>query len=213
MRAPRQAHLLQATLLATLEKAANQALASDPASLQALTNHSGRLLAFHLRFPATSVYLLVVEDGIELFHASDAAADVSVSAAANELAALFFNWNLQPSLIGGSLQIEGDRELLQSVRDILKQLDIDWGALLSPWVGDDIAQQLDFGGRQLMSWMREAGSQLGKQLGQYFTQDSGLLALRQDVYEFCQDVDELRFDADRLSARINRLQRRQPPES
>ena len=35
--------------------------------------------------------------------------------------------------------------------------------------------------------------------------ESGLLALRRDVYEFYQDVDELRGDVDRLDARIQRL--------
>jgi len=200
------ANLLKASLLATLEKSANRALASDPASLAALTEHSGRLLAFHLSLPPTDVFLLILEDGVELYHASEATPDVSVTAAPADLAALFFNWQKQPELIGGRVRIEGDRELLQQISAILRGLDIDWAALLAPHLGDNLAQQIDFGGRRLAAWLKDTGKLLGQQLSGYLKQESGLLALRHDVYEFCQDVDELRFDVDRLDARIRRLQ-------
>ena len=42
-------------------------------------------------------------------------------------------------------------------------------------------------------------------MGDYIGGESGLLALRRDVYEFYQDVDELRGDVDRLEARVQRL--------
>lgn len=199
------ANLLKASLLATLEKSANRALASDPASLAALAEHSGRLLAFHISLPPTDVFLLILEDGIELYHASEAQPDVSVTASPADLAALFFNWQKQPELIGKRVLVSGDRELLQAINTILRGLDIDYGALLAPHVGDNLAQQIDFGGRRLLSWLKDTGSLLGQQFSTYLKQETGLLALRHDVYEFCQDVDELRFDVDRLDARIRRL--------
>lgn len=209
----RPANLLQATLLASLEKAANRALAADPVSREALCEHAGRLLAFHPGIPLTDSYLLIVADGIELYHASEAVPDVSVTASPADLAALLLNWKRQPQLIGGRVQIDGDRELLQAIQAILANLDIDWGALLAPWLGDNLAQQIDFGGRRLLSWLKDAGGQLGGQMSGWLQQDSGLLALRHDVYEFCQDVDELRFDVDRLQARINRLNARRESQS
>ncbi len=202
------ANLWQAALLARLEKAANNALATDPTSFERLTAHSGRLLAFHLTAPRLSIYLLIVEEGVELYHVSEAQADVTVTAAAIDLAAIFFNWQNQPSLIGSRVRIDGNRELLQAIQSILSGLAVDWGSLLSPLLGDNIAQQVDYGSRRLLSWLGTTGRQLGQQLNRYLQEDSGLLALRRQVYEFCQDVDELRYDVDRLDARIRRLQQK-----
>ncbi|HAM77364.1 MAG TPA: hypothetical protein DCQ09_17495, partial [Alcanivorax sp.] len=80
-----------------------------------------------------------------------------------------------------------------------------WGALLEPVIGGEMAQQLDQGARRLFGWARQAFDRLGHQMGDYIGGESGLLALRRDVYEFYQDVDELRGDVDRLDARIQRL--------
>jgi ubiquinone biosynthesis protein UbiJ len=207
------ASLLKASLLATLEKTVNRTLASDPVALAALAEHSGRLLAFHLNLPVVDVFVLIMEDGVELYHASDAEPDVSVTASPADFAALFFNWQRQPELIGNRILIQGDRELLQQILAILRALDMDIGALLAPSLGDNLAQQLDYGSRRLFSWLKDTGQLLGQQLSSYLKQESGLLALRHDVYEFCRDVDELRFDVDRLAARIDRLRHQQGASS
>ena len=151
------------------------------------------------------LYALIVEEGVELYLRSDAEPDVSVTGNPVDLAALLLDWRRQPNVIGGALRVEGNRELLQDVRDLAADLDLDWGALLEPVIGGEMAQQLDQGARRLFGWARQAFDRLGHQMGDYIGGESGLLALRRDVYEFYQDVDELRGDVDRLDARIQRL--------
>lgn len=197
--------LLSATALASIERAINTTLATDPASQQQLAKHAGRLTALRVSFPPMSLFILIVEDGVELYHHSDAQPDVSIAGHPLDLAATLLNWRTRPALIGGPISISGNQQLLQDLQRIAQQLDIDWGALLAPITGNEIAQQLDHGARRLFGWARQTASRLTEQLGDYVGNESGLLPERRQVYEFGQDVDALRLDVDRLEARIGRL--------
>ena len=188
-----------------MERAINTALRSDPASADRLALHAGRLLAIEVTLPPLAIYALIVEDGVELYHRSDANADVTVKGNPMDLAALLLNWNTRPGVIGGPVDISGNRELLQEMQQLAGELQIDWGAILEPVTGSELAQQLDYSARRLFGWARQAAGRLTEQLADYVGNESGLTPGRRDVYEFGQDVDELRMDVDRLDARIQRL--------
>ena len=152
----REPGLISTTAIASVERAINAALRSDPATAARLSRHAGRLLAVHLTLPPLRLYALIVEEGVELYLRSDAEPDVSVTGNPVDLAALLLDWRRQPNVIGGALRVEGNRELLQDVRDLAADLDLDWGALLEPVIGGEMAQQLDQGARRLFGWARQA---------------------------------------------------------
>lgn len=204
--------LLSTTAVAAIERAVNRALRADPASAARLAEYAGDLVAIHLTLPPTALYMLVVEDGVELYLYSDAPPDVTLTGNPADLAALLFDWRRQPGAIGGALRIEGDRQRLQDLRDIATGLDVDWGALLEPLFGGELAQQVSVGARRLFGWARDTASRLGEQAGDYMAGESGLLALRREVHEFYRDVDDLRDDVDRLEVRIRHLQTRSMPD-
>jgi|SRR5690554_367870 len=208
----RPPNLFEATTLATLERAINSALHGDPLSLEQLRDHSGRLLAVHLTFPPLSIYALLVDDGIELYHGSEAEADVTVRGGPIDLAAQLLDWKTAESAIAGPVQIDGDRELMQSVIAIFKQLDLNWAALLQPLLGSELAQQIEYGAKRVFSMARQAFDLFLNRAGDFLRDESSMMALRRDVVEFNQDVDELRFDTDRLAARIARLRPTPPAE-
>ncbi len=195
-----------------MERAINAALRNDPATREHLARHIGRLVAVHFTLPPLTVYALVVEDGMELYHTSDARPDIRLRGSPPELAAQLFNGD-DESLIGSRVRIQGDQGLLQELVAIGRQLDLDWGALFEPLLGPELAQQLDHGARQFFGWARQACTRFGEQMGEYLRDESQLLALRRDVYEFNQDIDELRMDLDRLDARVQRLQHRLDTEA
>lgn len=205
-------HLFEAAFIAGVERAVNAALRQDPATQQRLAEHTGRLIAVHLTLPPMTVYALIVEDGLELYHASEAEPDVRLRGSPLDLAAQLFDRQRDSSVIGGAVRIEGDQELLRELTAIARDLDVDWGGLFEPLLGSELAQQVDHGARRLFGWARETFSRFGEQMGEYLRDESRLVALRRDVYEFNQDVDELRMDLDRLEARVRRLQQRTEPD-
>tara|TARA_R110002073_G_scaffold11861_1_gene53327 strand:+ start:112265 stop:112915 length:651 start_codon:yes stop_codon:yes gene_type:complete len=198
---------IEAAALATLERAVNSALRSDPSTARALNTHSGRLISIQLTLPPIQIFILIVEDGIEFYHQSDAEADVDLKGGAIDLLAQLLEWRGAPSVIGGPVTVRGDRELLQDIIAIAKQIDIDWGALAEPLLGSEFAQQIDYSARRLFGWARNAATRLSGQLSEYLREESSLLASRREVFEFNQDVDELRADTDRLAARIALMKR------
>ena len=199
--------LLSATALATVERAINTALRAAPDTAAKLAVHTGRLVAVEVTLPPLSVYALIVEDGVELYHRSDAQADITIQGSPVDIAAQLLNWKTRPSVIGGPVRIEGNRELLQELQQLALQLDIDWGALLEPITGSELAQQLDYGARRFFGWARETATRLVEQIGDYASNESALMPSRRERYEFGQDIDELRMDVDRLEARIQQLRR------
>jgi ubiquinone biosynthesis protein UbiJ len=203
----RPPNAFEAASIAAVERAVNSALRSDPAAQAQLARHIGRLVAVHLTLPPLTVYALVVEDGLELYHTSDARPDIRLRGSAPELAAQLFN-NDDGALIGSRVRIQGDQGLLQELAAIGRGLDVDWGALFEPLLGPELAQQVDYGARQFFGWARQAFTRFGEQMGEFLRDESQLLALRHDVYEFNQDVDELRMDLDRLDARVQRIRHR-----
>ena len=100
----REPGLISTTAIASVERAINAALRSDPATAARLSRHAGRLLAVHLTLPPVRLYALIVEEGVELYLRSDAEPDVSVTGNPVDLAALLLDWRRQPNVIGGALR-------------------------------------------------------------------------------------------------------------
>lgn len=196
---------LQANLLIAIEKAINQALVTQPDIRSLFAAHTGRLLAFHLNRPAFSCFALLVEDGVEIYHASEAIPDISIHASITDLLALVLSGNLSTAHIRERLLIEGNRELLADLLPALDRLSIDWQSTLAPWLDRDLLQKMETGRQHLAAWINVAGQQLKQQLERRLGGASPLLELRRDVYELRQDITELEYDIDRLQQRLSRL--------
>jgi len=199
-------NIVEASLLATIERAINTALRHDAATQYQLAQYSGRLLQFELNFPPRELFVLIVEDGVELYHSSEATADVTVSGSPIDMAAQLLGWQKVEQLIGGPLRIRGDQALLQEISAVAKQLDIDWGGLLAPVLGSEIAQQVHYTGKQLFGWLRNASERLLHQGSDYLRHESQLLPSKRALKGFACDVEELEMATERLSARIAQLQ-------
>lgn len=203
-------NIIEASLLATIERAINTALRHDPATQYKLAHYSGRLLQFQLNFPARELFVLIVEDGIELYHSSEAKADVTVIGSPVDMAAQLVGWQKAEQLIGGPLTIRGDHALLQNISHVAKQLEIDWAGLLAPLLGSEFAQQVQHAGRQFFSWLRNASERLLHQGSDYLRHESQLLPSKRALMGFACDVEELEMATERLAARIAQLQEQQP---
>ena len=60
----REPGLISTTAIASVERAINAALRSDPATAARRSRHAGRLLAVHLTLPPLRLYALIVEEGV-----------------------------------------------------------------------------------------------------------------------------------------------------
>ncbi len=193
-------------LTSVLEDAGNRILRLDPATLAGLGTLHGRVVCLSFTDLATSVYLQPSEAGLHVLNSYAGTPDVTLTGRLPAFARL--SLGAQPGLFfSGDLSISGDVELGHRFQRVLEGLDIDWEEQLSRVVGDVAAHALGNMARDARAWARQAAATLGQDVAEYLTEERRDLAPRQVVEPFLQAVDTLRADVDRLTQRIERLQR------
>jgi ubiquinone biosynthesis accessory factor UbiJ len=106
------------------------------------------------------------------------------------------------------MQITGDAEIVARYRDLLELARPDWEEELSRLIGDLPARRLSLAAQAALSWARGFARTAGANVAEYLQEESRALVSKPEVEEFLANVDELRETADRVEARIARLERR-----
>ncbi|HNI66246.1 MAG TPA: SCP2 sterol-binding domain-containing protein [Pseudomonadales bacterium] len=194
--------VLRRLALLPLEQSINQLLHHDPRSLARLEALAGHCIAVRLTTPPLRLFLLPRHGGVSLRLDPPPTADVQIVATLPALVAYLGGHDSGPAL-----QLQGDAELAGTLQSILAQLDIDWEAALSRLTGGLLAHQT---GRLLRATRRQlarGGDHLTDMVANWLVEESHTLPAAVEVARFNDAVDQLRFDSDRLEARLKRLER------
>ena len=111
----------------------------------------------------------------------------------------------------GTIPVQGDFRLLQSLQDILQRIEPDLAAHLSPWIGPTLAHELG----KIQQLPKLAKRSLHSKL--FFAEDalkedSGLFAPRWQMDELQQGTRLLQQNIDRLEAKFQALQQKILPK-
>ncbi len=194
-------------LTAALERFVNRYLALDPEIAARLGEFEGKCLHFDCTLPPLSLNCLPRAGAMTLASHCEREPDCRVSGSAFALARLARTDQPTPLLASGEVTIEGDSRLVQRFADVLKQLEVDWEEQASRVLGDFAAHRLGNAVRAFQRWAAGAGESLRRDTTEYLQEESGVLPAPSEIESFIANVDELRLAADRLEARIKRLER------
>jgi ubiquinone biosynthesis protein UbiJ len=103
------------------------------------------------------------------------------------------------------VEVEGDAALAAALTRVLNTLRWDIEEDLSHVIGDVAAHRAARAGRAFVDWQRATAANIARAAGEYMTEEQPLVAGREALRAFAQDVDELRDDTQRLQKRIERL--------
>lgn len=199
--------LINAALLSTLETCLQQVLALDPAAGKKLAALSGNVLRIHCDLPAITADLVVSDDRLLLLQGGDVPADTEIRGSAAALLRLLAKRNTA-SLKADGVVITGDAGLLDSLRKILQDLDVDWEYRLSNVIGDvptqTISDTLAAAGR----FTRQAGANLRQDIDDYLHEEKKLFPAAAELERHYAGIDALRLRVDRLAARLRKLESR-----
>lgn len=106
----------------------------------------------------------------------------------------------------GSIEIDGDAEVLQRFTRILRLVGFDPEEVLSQMLGDVVAHRLAGGIRNLTGWGRRSLNSMSYSAAEYLREETEDLTRGGDVEEWERNVDVLRDAIDRLEARLNLLE-------
>ncbi len=182
----------------------SQLIRLDPGGLERLAALDGRTLLIDLETTGVRLQITFVPDGLRLQAAGeDAQADACIRGKPADLLALARD----PESGGGAVHFSGDLGLVRSVRTLFARLDVDWEEQVARVLGDIPAHQLGRLARDTLHWLRHSHQAVETSLAEYLTEESRTLPSATEVDIFLSAVDRLREDADRLQARIRRLER------
>jgi ubiquinone biosynthesis protein UbiJ len=191
--------------LAFLEIAINRYLRLDPRALDGLAALSGHSLAVGLVGLPHTLRLDLGPDGVCLAAADDRAADALVRGTPGNLLSMLTASDASGRLFKGDVTIEGDAELVQRIKAIVDDMDVDWEEALSRLVGDPVAHQAGNLARGVAGWERTARHTLWQDLADYLVDEARLVPRREEAAALSNSVDTLRDDLERLEKRVARL--------
>jgi ubiquinone biosynthesis protein UbiJ len=109
---------------------------------------------------------------------------------------------------GAGAVVSGDAEIANSYRELLALARPDFEEELSRLTGDVPARALSQFALKTLEWARGARRTAGENITEYLQEESRDLVNKPELEEFLHGVDALRETADRVDARIARLEQR-----
>ena len=141
-------------------------------------------------------------DGVSVSAGADAVHDVRITATLSDLL------RLARGAGGARLNVDGDAELAQTVRGLVRRVRIDPDERLARVVGDVPAHQLGRLVRGAALFGRDAARRLADMAAEYWQYEARALPTRAEVRAFVDDVDALRDAVERAAARFELASRR-----
>jgi ubiquinone biosynthesis protein UbiJ len=109
---------------------------------------------------------------------------------------------------GSGAVVSGDAEIANSYRELIALARPDFEEELSRLIGDVPARALSQFALKTVEWARGARRTAGENIAEYLQEESRDLVNKTELDEFLHGVDTLRETADRVDARIARLEQR-----
>ncbi|MGA2188132.1 MAG: hypothetical protein ABSH33_06345 [Steroidobacteraceae bacterium] len=106
------------------------------------------------------------------------------------------------------VQVRGEAEIASLYRQLFALARPDLEEELSRLIGDFAARRLSQFASKTAAWARQTRRAAGENIAEYLQEESRDLTNRTELEEFLQGVDLLRETADRVEARIARLEQR-----
>ncbi len=189
-------------LLQPLQHLLDRGLAGSSDARARCRRLAGQSFAIRLRGLPMSVCFSCADDRLTVSGGDEA--DAVLEGSPMELARLAV---LGEGAAPADLNLIGDPLLARDFRDLLDLALPDWEEELARLTGDVPARQIARALRGLGDWAGDTGQRLGTDLAEYLKEEQRSLPSRWEVDEFLDGVDTLTGDADRLEARLRRLER------
>ena len=107
-----------------------------------------------------------------------------------------------------TVQVRGDAEIADLYRQLFVLARPDPEEELSRWIGDLPARQLSQFAQRVLGFARSARRTAGQNIAEYLQEEGRDLVNQTELEEFLRGVDALRETADRVEARLARLEQR-----
>jgi ubiquinone biosynthesis accessory factor UbiJ len=183
----------------SLTAALNHLLSRQPALRDKLSIHAGKVVRIDVGFIQLS--LAVASDG--LLESANAEPSVTITIKPADLPQILANIDRAFSYVS----ISGDADLARTISEVANGLHWEVEEDLAPWVGDIAALRIANAGRQIIGAAKSTAQNLAENMAEYWLEENPTLLYRRAGEDFATDVARLRDDVERLSKRVEQIER------
>ncbi|HHW7520587.1 SCP2 domain-containing protein [Mannheimia haemolytica] len=188
-----------------IETAFNALLKRSPHIEPNLRKLSGKVLKIALTSPKIDFFVLFGENRTDWLGNYEGEADCSVQLAFETLPKLADKQKLTELINNKSLVLTGDIQVLQHFTALLEQLEKDPAELLSPFVGDVVAQTSTDFAKKVLGKVKAQFEQNNQHLVENLIQERPVLVHRLQAVHFYDQVEELAQQALKLEQKFSKL--------
>ena len=193
-------------LYVILEKAINHLLKLDPDTLSRLNKLQGRVVKVTVTDWRMDCYILIQEQGVRLTGDWPGLVDTTISGKLAGLIRVGYSGASGPTLFDQGIEITGDTDLGETIRDILRRVDIDGEEYLSRFLGDAAAHEITWRTKRVVDFGLQTCRGISENIREFCQDEAQYLPTRAQVEDFYQRIARLREDVDRASALMSRLE-------
>jgi ubiquinone biosynthesis accessory factor UbiJ len=189
-------------ILSTLERSINRVLLTAAGGQAAIQGLDGKVIKLQLDDLGVSVWIASNGRSLRLSAVDPGRQDLCLSGRSGEMLKAALEGRAE-GRFPSEVTVEGNMDTARQVQQLLKALDPDWEEALAGITGDAVARGVGSAARQGLSWGRETGDALSRNLAEYLRDELRVVPDRSEVEAFMDAVDRLRDDVDRLAARLD----------
>ncbi|HMW80554.1 hypothetical protein [Accumulibacter sp.] len=193
-------------LLRALLAFANHVLASEDWATSRLARFAGQSVA--IGFGSVSLPVTIGADGLLAAGLADPQSPATVTLTLPDDAPV--RWLTDRAALLASAQIAGPADLAETLNFVMRHLRWDVESDLSLLFGDIVGRRTAQIIGALGQWQANARQRSLSSLGEYLSEESGVLATRREVERFCVSVGALADDCRRLESRLQRVESARP---
>ena len=199
--------MIKSISLQALQFAINQAIQLDKEMREKLYPFDHKVIEMVISPLGVCFYLRLFQGVIYLNKESSKTPDTIIHTSPLGLIRLsFLPSSKMRSLFNDNIRITGDLELGQALKKIFDSMDIDWEGHLAHFTGDVAAYHIGKVMRKGLRFQEKCVENLRQSTQAYLIHEVHMTPSKQELNEFCEDVDELRLRAERLLAHAYYLQ-------
>lgn len=197
--------IIKPLLISTLELALNQYLSLDEDVSLFLTPLAGKVIAINVQPFNETIYLCPTKEKIQILESYLPAVDATISGTLSALGLMGLSSTPMRSIFSGEVKIEGDTHLAHKFQQLFDKLDIDLEEKLSQFTGDVVAHKIGNFFRSGQRWSTESIETFKLNTKEFLQEETKDLPAGPEADILYHQIDQLRSDFDRLSARIAQL--------
>lgn len=188
-------------LAPALESAINLAIAMDPGAQTRLTSLQGCVLEINITSLHHSFFFGAEEGQVKLMPA-ETIPTVTLAGTSTALVKLALYKDKNSLFKSKEVSLGGEAVRAQQIQSFMRNLKIDWEALLAEVIGDVPAHVLNTSLRNSVSWGKSLSSSLLRDTEEFIKYELRLLPNKARAQQQFDAIDQLRMASERLEARI-----------